>query len=77
MSKKTYLVEITETYTARVLIKAENMDDAYEVAEGLVNDDVVDPVKLALKAGDYSRDCEVVKQVKNGDTLPDGIELFA
>lgn len=76
MSKKTYLVEIAETYTTHVLVKADSMDDAYEVAEGLVNDDVIDPVKLALRCGDYSRRCEVVRRVRKGDELPAGVELF-
>ena len=76
MSKKTYIVEIKETYTVRVAVKAEDEQDAYETAEVLVNDDVINPVELALDAGDYSRNCEVMRCLDKGETLPKGMKVF-
>ena len=76
MSKKTFIVEIRETYTVRVVVKAEDAEGAYETTETLVNDDVINPVKLALDSGDYSRACEVVRRMKSGEALPEGMKVF-
>ena len=76
MSKKYHIVEIKETYTVRVAIKAEDEQDAYETAETLVNDDVINPSELALDAGDYSRNCEVIRCLDKGEALPEGMKVF-
>ena len=57
-------------------IRAEDEDDAHEVADVFVNDGVIDPVKLVLDGGDYSRDCHVVKKLKRGEVLPEGVNVF-
>lgn len=76
MAKETYLVEIKETYTVCVAIMAEDEDEAYETADVFVNDGVIDPVKLVLDGGDYSRDCHVIKKLKRGEVLPEGVNTF-
>lgn len=76
MVKKTYIVEIKESYTVRVALRAEDEDDAYEKADMFVNDGIIDPVKLVLKGGDYSRDCYVVEKLNRGKALPEGVDLF-
>ena len=76
MAKKNYIVEIKESYTVRVAIRAEDEDSAYELADAFVNDGGVDPVKLVLDGGDYSRDCHVVKTLKCGEVLPEGVHAF-
>ena len=76
MAKKTYIVEIQETYTVRVAVGAEDEDDAYEKADTFVNDGIIDPVMLVLKEGDYSRDCYVVEKLNRGKSLPEGVSLF-
>ena len=61
--KRCYLVDVTETYTARIEVMAESPDDAELVADNMVGGEVVDIVKLSLAGGpytDYSKTCEVV-----------------
>ncbi len=61
--KRRYLVDVTETYTARIEVMAESPDDAELVADNMVGGEVVDIVKLSLAGGphtDYSKTCEVV-----------------
>lgn len=76
MAKKTYLVEIEETYTVRVAIRAEDEDSAYELADAFVNDGVIDPVELVLDDGNYSRECHVIKKLKCSEDLPEGVKTF-
>ena len=61
--KRRYLVDVTETYTARIEVMAESPDDAELVADNMVGGEVVDIVKLSLAGGphtDYSKACEAV-----------------
>ena len=61
--KRRYLVDVTETYTARIEVMAESPDDAELVADNMVGGEVVDIVNLSLAGGphtDYSKTCEVV-----------------
>ena len=61
--KRRYLVDVTETYTARIEVMAESRDDAGVVGDSMVGGEVVDIVKLSLAGGphtDYSKTCEVV-----------------
>lgn len=61
--KRRYLVDVTETYTARIEVMAESPDDAEWEADNLVGGEVVDIVKLSLAGGphtDYSKACEAV-----------------
>ena len=76
MAKKTYIVEIKESYTVRVAVRAEDEDDAYEKTDIFVNDGIIDPVRLVLKGGDYSRDCDVVEKLNRGKALPEGVNVF-
>jgi len=76
MSKKTYIVEIKETYTVRVAVRAEDEDETYEKADIFVTDGIIDPVTLVLKGGDYSRDCHVVEVLNRGKVLPEGVDVF-
>ena len=67
--KRHYLVDVTETYTARIEVMAESPDDAEWEADNLVGGEVVDIVKLSLAGRphtDYSKACEAV---------PDGTEV--
>ena len=67
--KRRYLVDVTETYTARIEVMAESPDDAEWEADNLVGGEVVDIVKLSLAGGphtDYSKTCEAG---------PDGAEV--
>lgn len=67
--KRRYLVDVTETYTARIEVMAESPDDAEREADNLVGGEVVDIVKLSLAGGPhtgYSKACEAV---------PDGAEV--
>lgn len=67
--RRRYLVDVTETYTARIEVMAESPDDAEWEADNLVGGEVVDIVKLSLAGGphtDYSKTCEAV---------PDGAEV--
>ena len=48
MKNNTYIVQVKETYTVSVAVQAEDEDAAYDKVEGLVNDDVIDPVALTL-----------------------------
>ena len=43
MAKKTYIVEIKESYIIRVALRAEDEDDAYEKADMFVNDGIINP----------------------------------
>ena len=46
--KRRYLVDVTETYTARIEVMAESPDDAEWEADNLVGGEVVDIVELPL-----------------------------
>ena len=76
MAKKTYIVEIKESYIIRVALRAEDEDDAYEKADMFVNDGIINPVKLVLNGGDYSHDCYGVEKLNRGKALPEGGDLF-
>ena len=61
--KRRYLVDVTETYTARIEGMAESPDGAELGADNMVGGEVVDIVNLSLAGGphtDYSKTCEVV-----------------
>lgn len=58
--KQTYFVDVTETYTARIEVQANSIEDAEEVADELVGGGKVDIVELALAGGsntNYSKTC--------------------
>lgn len=59
-----FLVDVTETYTARIEVLADSLDDAEEKADELVGGGDVDIVKLALAHGphtDYSKTCTALR----------------
>ena len=74
---------ITNTYQTTELSVTKIWEDgnqphnnSSELADAFVNDGVIDPVKLVLDGGDYSRDCHVVKTLKCGEVLPEGVHAF-
>ncbi len=59
--KQTYIVEVTEVYSARMEVSANSPEEAEEKADELVGGGKVDIVKLVLanSAGStYSKTCE-------------------
>jgi len=62
--EKTFYVDVSETYTARIKVQASSSEEAELVADELVGGGKVSVVKLALAGGDgtkYSKNCEVCK----------------
>ena len=60
--KKAYFVDVTETYTARIEVRASSPEEAEKMADELVGGGQVNIVDLALAGGentDYSKTCEV------------------
>ena len=61
--KRRFLVDVTETYTARIEVLADSLDEAEEKADELVGGGGVDIVRLALAHGphtDYLKTCTVL-----------------
>ena len=57
--KVPYIVEVTETFTKRIIVWAQSEDEAFEEAENLCNEEKVD-VTDCNGDYDFSRSCEVV-----------------
>lgn len=57
--KVPYIVEVTETFTKRIVVWAQSEDEAFEEAENLCNEEKVD-VTDCNGDYDFSRSCEVV-----------------
>lgn len=63
MKKKVYLVDVTETFKARIAVRAEDEDAAESLADELVGGGRVSIVNLANHCTpdtDYHKECDVV-----------------
>ena len=59
--KRTFYVDVSETYTARIEVQASSLDEAEEIADELVGGGKVNVVTLALSGVSgayYSKICE-------------------
>ena len=62
--EKTFYVDVSETYTARIKVQANSPEEAELVADELVGGGKVNVAKLALAGGvgtNYSKTCEACK----------------
>lgn len=60
-----FLVEVTESFTKRIIVWAESEEDAYFNAENLCNENVVDATSAVNGDFDFSRNCNVVGNANN------------
>ena len=63
--KRTFHVDVSETYTARVEVQANSADEAEEIADELIGGGKVSVVKLALSGvtgTNYSKACKACEE---------------
>jgi hypothetical protein len=62
--ERTFFIDVSETYTARIKVQANSPEEAELIADELVGGGKVNVAKLALEGGtgaNYSKTCEVCK----------------
>lgn len=79
MNKKMFLVDVKETFKARIAVMAESEEDAEMTADELVGGGIVSIINLSRSCcsdSDYKKECEVVKTVDNYVGLPEGMKVY-
>ena len=66
MNKNVFFVDVTETFKARIAVRAKSEDDAEIIADELVGGGIVSIVNLSKACcpeSNYKKECKVIKMV--------------